>query len=69
MELECVKYKEKMDSAEAHCRHPGDYCKDRGSCLIHFMGKNNEKEGKDTRAGREAEDVLPDKHGAGNDRA
>jgi hypothetical protein len=39
MELECVKYKEKMDSEGAYCRHPGDYCKDRSSCIIHFTGK------------------------------
>jgi len=37
MEVECVKYKEKMDSDEAECRHAGDYCKYRTSCIIQFM--------------------------------
>ena len=37
MEVECVKYKEKMDSEDAECRHPGDYCKYRTSCIIQFI--------------------------------
>jgi len=43
MELECAKYKEKMSSEEAYCHHPGDYCKFRTSCIIHFMGRENSK--------------------------
>ncbi|HDK43546.1 MAG TPA: RNA polymerase II-associated protein [Desulfobacteraceae bacterium] len=43
MELECAKYKEKMSSGEAYCHHPGDYCKFRTSCIIHFMGSENGK--------------------------
>ncbi|NOX79906.1 MAG: RNA polymerase II-associated protein [Deltaproteobacteria bacterium] len=43
MELECAKYKEKMSSEEAYCHHPGDYCKFRTSCIIHFMGSENGK--------------------------
>lgn len=38
MELECVKYKEKMASEDAACTHPGDYCKFRTACIIHFLG-------------------------------
>jgi len=38
MELECIKYKEKMKAEEAVCRHPGDYCKYRTSCMIVFLG-------------------------------
>jgi len=41
MELECAKYKEKMSSVNARCQHPGDYCKYRTSCIIHFMGSEN----------------------------
>lgn len=44
MELECVKYHEKMTSAEAHCRHLNDYCKYRSSCIIHYMEKENSYE-------------------------
>ncbi len=44
MELECIKFNEKMMSKEAHCRHPGDYCKFRSSCIIHFMEKENKYE-------------------------
>lgn len=43
MELECVKYHEKMDSEHAACRHPGDYCRHRVSCMIHFIEKENSK--------------------------
>lgn len=44
MEVECVKYKEKMNSEEAECRHPGDYCKYRTSCIIQFIaGERKEK--------------------------
>jgi len=44
MELECVKFKEKMSPDTARCRHPHDFCKYRTSCIIHFIstGKDNE---------------------------
>ena len=45
MELECAKYKEKMASDEAICRHPGDYCTYRTSCIIHFMGMEKKSDG------------------------
>ncbi|MHB8789800.1 MAG: RNA polymerase II-associated protein [Desulfobulbaceae bacterium] len=45
MEVECVKYRERMDSEQAECRHPGDYCKFRSSCIIHFLGGVKKKEG------------------------
>uniref|UniRef100_UPI0040572F57 hypothetical protein n=1 Tax=Candidatus Electronema sp. TaxID=2698783 RepID=UPI0040572F57 len=41
MELECAKYGEKMDSADAACRHPGDYCQHRKSCMIQFVEREN----------------------------
>lgn len=41
MELECAKYGEKMDAANAACRHPGDYCQYRKSCMIQFMEREN----------------------------
>lgn len=41
MELECEKYHEKMDSEQAACRHPGDFCQHRTSCMIHFIEKDN----------------------------
>ena len=49
MELECFKYKEKMSSDEAVCKHPGDYCKYRTSCMIQFLSSENKpkKEGKE----------------------
>ena len=43
MEVECVKYGERMDSELAVCRHPGDYCKFRSSCIIHFLGSDKGK--------------------------
>jgi len=39
MELECEKYKEKVDSENAVCRHPDDYCQFRSGCIIRFMEK------------------------------
>jgi hypothetical protein len=45
MEVECVKYRERMSSEQAVCRHPGDYCKFRSSCIIHFLSRENKKEG------------------------
>ncbi|MCW5200695.1 RNA polymerase II-associated protein [Desulfobulbus sp. F4] len=41
MELECAKDGEKMDSADAACRHPGDYCQHRKSCMIQFVEREN----------------------------
>jgi hypothetical protein len=44
MELECAKYGEKMDAAQVACRHPGDYCQFRQSCMIQFMERENRSE-------------------------
>ncbi|MCW5205802.1 hypothetical protein VU08_02560 [Desulfobulbus sp. F5] len=46
MELECVKYGEKMDAAQATCKHPGDYCQHRQSCMIQFIERENRGEQK-----------------------
>jgi hypothetical protein len=52
MELECAKYGEKMNSEQAACRHPGDYCQHRTSCMIQFIER--EKRGNTTKDGTEA---------------
>ncbi len=57
MELECEKYKEKMDPVGAHCRHPEDYCKYRTSCVIHFSGINDEDMDSGTHAEPEQDTV------------
>ena len=44
MELFCEKYKEKVDSEDAQCSHPGEYCRFRTSCIIHFMEKERDLE-------------------------
>jgi phosphoribosyl-AMP cyclohydrolase len=47
VEVECAKYHERMNSEQAACRHPADYCKFRSSCIIHFLGserRHNETE-------------------------
>jgi len=44
MEVECVKYQERMDSEQAECRHPADYCRFRTSCIIHFLSREKRKE-------------------------
>ena len=61
MELECIKYNEKMDSGGAYCRHPDDYCKYRTSCIIHFMGKDNGKTGRGNQAVAAQDNVLKSK--------
>lgn len=45
MEVECVKYRERMDAEQAECRHPGDYCKDRSPCIIHYLGGDKKRNG------------------------
>lgn len=45
MDVECVKYRERMDAEQAECRHPGDYCKDRSSCIIHYLGGEKKRNG------------------------
>ena len=52
MELECAKYGEKMDTEQAGCRHPGDYCQHRKSCMIQFIERENKR--KKTKDEREA---------------
>lgn len=44
MKVICEKYKEEMDSGQAVCKHPTEYCKFRSSCLIHFIEKENKSE-------------------------
>ncbi len=33
-----------MDSEEAECRHPDDYCPTRTSCMILYMEKERKRE-------------------------
>ena len=51
MELECAKYGEKMETEQAACRHPGDYCQHRKSCMIQFMERENRGKEKKNRGG------------------
>lgn len=44
MKLVCDKYKESMESEEAECRHPNDYCQTRTSCMIVFIEKERKRE-------------------------
>lgn len=44
MILHCEKFKETMDSEEAECRHPNDYCQTRTSCMIQYMEKERKRE-------------------------
>jgi len=44
MKVQCDKYKEIMDSEEAECRHPNDYCQTRTSCMILFLEKERKRE-------------------------
>ena len=36
-ELICEKHGERMPVAGAACRHPGDYCRHRRACMIHYL--------------------------------
>jgi hypothetical protein len=53
MELECFKYKEKMQAENAACLHPGDYCKYRTSCMIQFIGSESRGKKKITKSSDE----------------
>jgi len=44
VQLECEKYKDKVDPDKPVCRHPDDYCQFRTSCIIHFMEKERRRE-------------------------
>jgi len=44
MILQCEKFKETMDSEQAECRHPDDYCQTRTSCMILYMEKERKRE-------------------------
>ncbi len=44
MKVVCDKYKESMESEEAECRHPNDYCTIRSSCMINFLEKERKRE-------------------------
>lgn len=66
MEVECVKYRERIDSEQAECRHPGDYCKFRSSCIIHFLGSEKKNEGAGA-SGTEAEAPVVKEESENND--
>ena len=55
MELECAKYGEKMDAEQAACRHPGDYCQHRTSCMIQFIER--EKRGEKNQPVKKTEEI------------
>jgi|MTBAKSStandDraft_1061840.scaffolds.fasta_scaffold02408_13 hypothetical protein len=57
MELECFKYKERMSPETAVCRHPGDYCKYRTSCIIYYLERER---GKSSRRGQNKSGDGPD---------
>ncbi len=44
MQLICDKYKETMESEDAECKHPNDYCQTRSSCMICYMEKERKRE-------------------------
>jgi len=44
VQLICDKYKETMESEDAECRHPDDYCQTRTSCMISYMEKERKRE-------------------------
>ncbi|MBI5556057.1 MAG: RNA polymerase II-associated protein [Deltaproteobacteria bacterium] len=44
MDLVCEKYKEKVDSGQARCSHPVEYCRFRSACMIHFIERDNKRE-------------------------
>ena len=57
MELICEKYKEKMKAEGAFCRHPGEYCKFRNACMIHFLSKESKRQpGQDETKGDKADE-------------
>ena len=56
MELECIKYGEKMAAEQAKCRHPGDYCQHRKSCMIQFMERENRGKQTDGAADKDKQD-------------
>lgn len=44
MKVVCDKYKESMESEEAECRHPDDYCTTRTACMINFLEKERKRD-------------------------
>jgi len=58
MELECAKYHEKMDSEQAVCRHPDDYCRHRTACMIYFIEQENNRNGTDRMARNEKNEQV-----------
>ncbi|MCF8056276.1 MAG: hypothetical protein K9K37_06520 [Desulfocapsa sp.] len=44
MKLICEKFKESMESEDAECRHPDDYCPTRTACIILYLEKERKRE-------------------------
>lgn len=44
LDLMCEKYKEKVDSEQARCSHPGEFCRFRTACMIHFIEQETKRE-------------------------
>ncbi|MDZ7641134.1 MAG: RNA polymerase II-associated protein [Desulfurivibrio sp.] len=65
MELLCEKYGEKMARQEARCRHPGEYCKFRSSCVINMLGREDDRDGRQSAA---VADEGADQPAVGTDR-
>lgn len=65
MKFYCEKYREPIAGKKIACPHPKEYCKFRSACLVYFMGREEEfdgrgKTGEDACSGQPGRDT-PDK--------
>jgi phosphoribosyl-AMP cyclohydrolase len=63
LDLLCEKYKEKVDSDQAVCSHPVEYCRFRTSCMIHFIEKENKREQRSKKQEKTMQKLRFDKGG------
>lgn len=61
MELVCEKYKEKMETEGACCRHPDEYCKFRSACIIHFLSQESARCDRHVKAEKDEDDGKQEK--------
>ena len=59
MDLICEKYRERVPEAEALCLRPGEYCKFRSACMIHFLGRERRSQLYKLNFSKGADGLLP----------
>jgi hypothetical protein len=59
MDMFCRKYRETVSEEKVECRHTGDYCTFRSSCIVYFLSREDEDDRREEIEGPGKQDTSP----------